>query len=146
MVTEVLSAALGALLASWVIEREARRTAALQLMASVEAKLSTLRPYSLTTARRDVHEFYSHARDSLTPAGAAYLDYLSALDFLLYCIDKNLVLAQDARFWVRGLLAADPEELAVVKALQDLSGTTATFEFLRRELSQGVLKATRKVG
>ena len=87
LTTGVLSATIGALvgaLTAAAYQKKANRQQnAFHLMQLVEEKLSVARTFSPTKARHDTLAFYTGSLDQLSPAGKAYLDYLSSLECFL---------------------------------------------------------------
>ena len=134
LTTGILSAAIGALVgaltAATYQKKANRQQNAFHLMQMVEEKLSVSRAFSPRQARQDTLAFYNGQVDSLSPAGKAYVDYLSALEFFLYASKSNLIAAAETETWVRELLSPDPDEEEFVREIRQLTGCNASFEYL----------------
>lgn len=134
LTTGVLSAAIGALVGALTAgayqQRASRRQNALHFMQLIEEKLSVFRAFSPLQARQDTLAFYNGQVDSLSPAGRAYVDYLSALEFFLHASHTRMIDATKAEHWLRELLSPDPDEEDFVREIRQLTGGGASFEHL----------------
>lgn len=148
LTTGILSAAIGALVgaltAATYQKKANRQQNAFHLMQLIEEKLSVARTYSPSEARRDALAFYTGSLDQLSPAGKAYLDYLSSLDFFLYTSKTNLIDAADGESWLRELLSPDPDEEDFVREIRQITGGNASFEYLMSHYNQQNLRKGRR--
>lgn len=133
------AAVASALFAGWQI-RESRvaalRQASMDLLREVQEKALAAADVDGRSAKIGVLNFYSRKSDALSADSLRYIHYLTALDRLLYALDKKTVAPDLVRPWLRGLLRPRESLIEFIEQAQAACGDDCLLEYLHRHLCE----------
>ena len=134
LLVPIVSGLIGACVGSWLTAiyqvRENKKSAALGLLEVVQEKLGRWRHIDESGLRDEVLRYFDTDGATLSTDASLYLDYLDAIDFLLFAADKKMVDLTDVKPWIRGLLVWDRPDREFIEKLRVSNGDDATLEYL----------------